>query len=121
MSNKRTVIIGASSNSERYAYKAVQSLLTKGHEVFPIGIKEGQIGNTIISTQRILHKNIDTVSLYIAPKNQPEWYDYILTLRPKRIIFNPGAENDELVQIAKMKNIETVDGCTLVMLSIGIY
>lgn len=121
MPNKRTVVIGASNNPERYAYKATLSLLAKGHEVFPVGIKTGQIGNISISTERSFYENIDTVTLYVGPKNLPDWYDYILSLHPKRIIFNPGTENDELVVLATQMGIETIEACTLVMLSIGNY
>jgi predicted CoA-binding protein len=66
-------------------------------------------------------EGVDTVTLYLGPDRQPEYYDYILSLKPKRIIFNPGTENPELVQLAKEQGIETVEGCTLVMLSIGAY
>ena len=116
MSNKRTVVIGASNNPERYAYKATLSLQAKGHEVFPVGIRNGQI-----ATDRVIYDEIDTVTLYVGPQNQPDWYEYILELQPKRIIFNPGTESEELVALAKSKNIETVEACTLVMLSIGNY
>ena len=121
MSNKRTVVIGASNNPERYAYKATLSLQAKGHEVFPVGIRGGQIGNLQIETNRIIFDIIDTVTLYVGPKNQPDWYEYILALQPKRIIFNPGTENEELVKLAHVENIETIEACTLVMLSIGNY
>jgi predicted CoA-binding protein len=121
MQNKRTVVIGASNNPERYAYKATLSLLAKGHEVFPVGIRNGKIGDLQISTERIIYENIDTVTLYVGPKNLPDWYDYILSLNPKRIIFNPGTENDALVVLANQKGIETIEACTLVMLSIGNY
>jgi predicted CoA-binding protein len=121
MQNKPTVVIGASENQERYAYKATLSLLAKGHDVFPVGIRNGKISNISISTERIIYENIDTVTLYVGPKNQPDWYAYILALQPKRIIFNPGAENEELVLLANKKGIETIEACTLVMLSIGNY
>lgn len=121
MPNKRTVVIGASNNPERYAYKAVLSLVAKGQEVFPVGIRNGQIGNIQIVTDRDIYENIDTVTLYVGPQNQPDWYEYILALQPKRIIFNPGTENQELMQLGKNKNIEIVEACTLVMLSIGNY
>ncbi len=121
MSQKRTVVIGASNNPERYAYKAVLSLVAKGHDVFPVGRRNGQIANIQIATDRVIYENIDTVTLYVGPQNQPDWYEYILALKPKRIIFNPGTENEELVQLAKSENIETVEACTLVMLSIGNY
>lgn len=121
MRNKRTVVIGASDNPERYAYKAVQSLLSKGYEVFPVGIRKGIIGDLPISVDRVFYGDINTVTLYVGQKNQPDWYEYILSLQPKRIIFNPGTENEELKQLAQAENIETIEACTLVMLSIGNY
>jgi predicted CoA-binding protein len=119
--NKPTLILGASSNQERYAYMATVKLKKYGHEVFPVGIKEGQIEGEKILTGHPTIKNIDTITLYVGPKNQPEWYDYILGLNPKRIIFNPGTENPDLMQKAKDKGISCVEACTLVMLSIGNY
>lgn len=119
--NKPTLILGASSNPERYAYMATVKLKKFGHTVYPLGIKEGQIEGERILTGHPSIEKIDTVTLYVGPKNQPEWYDYILGLNPKRIIFNPGTENTELMQIANAKGINCVAACTLVMLSIGAY
>ena len=119
--SKRTVVIGASSNPERYAYKAVASLHKHGHEVFPIGIRAGKIEGIDIITDKPALINIDTVSLYVGPSNQPEWYDYILSLKPKRIIFNPGTENPDFEKISQQQGIETSEACTLVLLSIGNY
>ncbi len=119
---KRTLILGASTNPERYAYKATVKLLENGHEVFPVGLKEGKIQGHPIFTNRPKIENIDTVTLYVGPKNQPEYYDYILnTIKPKRIVFNPGTENEEFIALAKEKGIETEVACTLVLLSIGNY
>lgn len=121
MKNKPTVVIGASTNPDRYAYKAIKSLLEKGQTVYAEGLKEGSVEHVLISKDRLKYDDIDTVTLYVGPKNQPSWYDYILSLKPKRIVFNPGTENSELVELAHNNNIETVEACTLVMLSIGNY
>lgn len=121
MIQKRTVVIGASENPDRYSYKAVRSLQSKGFEVFPVGIREGKIGNIPIVTDHVLYPDIDTITLYVGPRNQPFWYEYILALKPKRIIFNPGTEDDELEKICLLNDIEVEIACTLVMLSIGIY
>ena len=122
MSNKTTVVIGASYNSERYAYKAIMSLTNKGYLVYAEGQRTGMINEVIpISVERKSYKDIDTVTLYVGSKNQPNWYEYILSLKPKRIIFNPGTENEELMQLAHDNHIETIEACTLVMLSIDNY
>lgn len=119
--SKKTLVIGASENPERYAYKAVKSLLGKGHEVIAEGLRTGKIDNVNISNEKKVYEDIDTITLYVGPKNQPSWYDYIISLQPKRIIFNPGTENEELISLAKENNIHTEEACTLVMLSIGNY
>lgn len=121
MNSKATAIIGASENPERYSYKATLRLKQNGHPVFPVGIKEGNIEGENILTGRPQLENIHTVTLYVGPKNQAEWMDYILSLKPKRLIFNPGAENPEFMQMASDKGVECLEACTLVMLSLGNY
>lgn len=118
---KKTFVLGATTNPERYAFKAVKNLLANGHEVIAYGIKEGQIDGHQITTKLDQYRDIDTVTLYIGPARQPEYYDYILSLSPKRVIFNPGTENDEFIELCKSKNIEAEVACTLVLLSIGQY
>ena len=118
---KKTVVIGASDKPEKYGYKATVSLQQKGHEVVPVGIHEGIINGLKILTEKPEIKNVDTVTLYVGPKNQPEWYDYILSLKPKRVVFNPVTENHEFENILSKNNIEAIEACTLVMLSIGNY
>lgn len=119
--SKNTAVIGASTNPERYSNMATLRLVKYGHKVYPIGIKGGSIGENTILTDRPKLTDVHTVTLYIGPKNQPEWYDYILSLQPKRIIFNPGTENPEFYKMASEKQIECIEACTLVMLSIGNY
>ncbi len=118
---KKTVVLGASNNPERYAYLAVQRLLRHGHEVVPVGIREGEVEGLKILQGMPEVENVDTVTLYVGPERQAAYYDYILSLHPKRVVFNPGTENPELLQLAEKQGIETVEGCTLVMLSIGNY
>jgi uncharacterized protein len=120
---KKTVIIGATTDRSRYAWLAASMLTQYNHEIVPIGIKKGELFGTEI--QDIYGKpqipGVDTVTLYIGPQRQPEWYDYILSLKPKRIIFNPGTENDQFENMAEEKGIEVVEGCTLVMLRTNQY
>ena len=119
--SKKTVVIGASTNPTRYSYMAVVRLLNFNHPVVAIGIKEGEINGTKIITGFPDEKNVHTVTLYINPEIQKGYYKYILSLKPKRIIFNPGTENPELNKLAEKNNIETTENCTLVMLSTDEY
>jgi len=118
---KKTIVLGASPNPIRFSHKAVKSLVRHGHEVIPIGIREGDImwQKIIIGKPKI--KNIHTITLYLNPDNQKEYYDYILSLKPKRIIFNPGAENQELIELAVENDIEVIIACTLIMLNNNKY
>lgn len=118
---KKTVVLGASSNPARYSYLAIQRLRNYGHPVVAIGRRVGEVAGVNITKEHLPEEDVDTVTLYLNPANQVEYYDYILDLHPKRIIFNPGTENDELVKMAKEKNIQPVTACTLVMLSTGQY
>ncbi|HXH18367.1 MAG TPA: CoA-binding protein [Chitinophagales bacterium] len=119
---KTTLVIGASVHPWRYAYLAVNRLRLSGHPVIPLGIEKGSINGMEIETERKNFKDIDTVTLYINPSIQKEYYDYLLNvIQPRRIIFNPGTENQELKMLAEKKGIETVEACTLVMLASGQY
>jgi uncharacterized protein len=118
---KKTLVLGATPNPERYAYMATQRLKNAGHEVLPVGRKKGVIEGIGIENETPQYEGVDTVTLYLNPDNQKPYYDYILSLHPKRIIFNPGTENWELVRLAKEQGIETEIACTLVMLSVGNY
>jgi uncharacterized protein len=115
---KKTVIIGATPDRSRYAFLAANMLHKYENEFVPVSIKTGEVlGKEILDLRkRPPIKDVDTVTLYIGTRRQPEWYDYILSLKPKRIIFNPGTENSELEKLAEDHGIETVVGCTLVML-----
>jgi len=115
---KKTVIIGATTNQGRYAYLAARMLTEYNHEIVPVGIKDGAVfGKPILDIfEKPAIKDVDTVTMYIGPQKQPEHMDYILGLNPKRIIFNPGTENDEFIRRAEEKGIEALEACTLVML-----
>ena len=119
--NKKTLVIGGSENPSRYANRAVHRLLNSGHEVIIIGKREGKIAEVKIQTGFPQLENIDTITLYINPMVQANYEDYILSLKPQRIIFNPGTENPSLIRRAKEKGILTEIACTLVMLSIDEY
>lgn len=121
LKNKPTVVIGASPNSERYSYKAVLSLFNNNHVVYPIGIKKGKIEHLEINTTKPFIAEIDTVTLYVGPSYQEEWYDYIISLKPKRVIFNPGTENRSFMDTLNKLGIETIEACTLVMLATKQY
>lgn len=118
---KKTVIIGATPNPTRFAYLAAEMLTSYGHEFVPVGVRKGEVfGKEILDiVQKPNVVDVDTVTLYIGPARQPEWYEYILGLRPKRIIFNPGTENPEFETKAEKAGAEAVVGCTLVMLRTG--
>jgi uncharacterized protein len=118
---KKTLILGATPETNRYAYLAAERLQAHGHEFIPVGRKRGVVlGKTIIN-DRPLIEDVDTVTLYINPQNQVGEYQYILDLKPKRVIFNPGTENEELEEILQKNGIEVEIGCTLVMLSVGTF
>ena len=119
--SKRTVILGATTNEDRYAYLAAERLQRYGHDFIPVGLKKGEVlGKTIINDRPFI-PDVDTITLYVGPQHQSDLYSYILSLRPKRVIFNPGTENEELEEILEKNGIEPVVGCTLVMLSAGTF
>jgi uncharacterized protein len=119
--SKKTVVLGASANEERYSYKAVEKLLAYGHEVIAIGNKISSINTVPIVVDLLPIEAVDTITLYLSEKNQKNFYEYIFSLQPKRIIFNPGAENEELASLSAEKGIATLEACTLVMLATNQY
>jgi hypothetical protein len=121
MNQNKTLVLGASSNVSSYSNLAVQKLVKNNIETVAFGIKPGEIAGITIDNQLEPYQNIDTVTLYLSPKNQEMYYDYIVSLRPRRIIFNPGTENEELMSIAKKNNIEYEVACTLVLLDTHQY
>ena len=118
---KKTVIIGATPNTSRYAFMAAERLTENQHEIVPVGIKKGEVFGKIILPIRDnpTIEDVHTITLYLGARHQPEYYDYLLGLKPARIIFNPGTENEEFMALAEKQGIEVVEGCTLVMLSVG--
>ena len=115
---KKTVIIGATTNPARYAFLAARMLKEYNHEIVPVGIKDGAVFGEEIRDifEKPEVKDVDTVTMYIGPQRQAEHMDYILSLKPKRIIFNPGTENDEFIKKANAQGVETLEACTLVLL-----
>jgi predicted CoA-binding protein len=120
MKNK-TLVLGASENPSRYSYLALNKLLSKGHGVVAIGKRAGTVSGVTINTDQVASEDIETVTLYLNPDHQKPYYDYILSLKPRRIIFNPGTENEELEELAAKAGITPVEACTLVLLSTGQY
>ncbi|MBC7866075.1 MAG: CoA-binding protein [Gloeobacteraceae cyanobacterium ES-bin-316] len=118
---KITLVLGASENPQRYSYLAIRKLTDQGHTVVAIGKKEAKVNDVQIVTNMPSIPGIHTVTLYLNAQNQKPYYDYILDLNPERIIFNPGAENPELILLAREKDIPTLEACTLVMLSTNQY
>jgi uncharacterized protein len=118
---KKTVVLGATPDPTRFAYKAAHMLKKYGHDFIPVGIKKGEVAGKTIENNYPEMDDVDTVTLYVGTRNLPPLFDYIMGLNPKRIIFNPGTEHDELISMAEEKGIEPVIGCTLVMLSTGSY
>ncbi|MFC4211287.1 CoA-binding protein [Pedobacter lithocola] len=118
---KKTLIIGASTDPSRYSYKAAHMLKRFNHDIVNVGIKRGEVADVEIEKPNEIHSDIDTITLYIGPDLQSQYHDYIVETNPKRVIFNPGTENDELVNLLNAHNIEPVEACTLVLLSTGQY
>ena len=119
--NKKTLVLGASTKPERYAFKALNMLVDKGHSVLAVGQNAGEVAGVKIQTKAIPLKNIDTVTLYLNPTRQRDYYNYIVEAKPKRVIFNPGTENPELYQLLQLNGIKVEVACTLVLLTTNQY
>lgn len=118
--DKKTLVLGASPNPARYSYLAITKLKSLGHDVVAVGRRSGNVAGVEISREKI-EGPVDTVTLYLNPTNQEPYIDYLLNLKPRRIIFNPGTENPRLMKLASDNDIEPVVACTLVMLSTRQY
>ncbi len=118
---RKTLVIGASENPERYSNKAIKALLAHGHEVVAIGLRPGVVEGVVFDAEKKTFENIDTVTLYVGPQNQPAYYEYIIALHPKRVIFNPGTENPEFISKLQSEGIYPEVACTLVLLATGQY
>ncbi len=115
----KTLVIGASENPERYSNKAIRALLSHKHEVLAIGLRDGMVEGIKFNAEKQDFKDVDTVTLYVGPKNQLEYYDYVLGLKPRRVIFNPGTENPEFIEKLQSVGISPEVACTLVLLATG--
>lgn len=113
----KVLVLGASAKPIRFSYKTVKSLLRRNYPVVAVGRKPGKIDNVDILVGKPKLDDIHTVMLYMNPDNQRDYYDYILNMAPRRIIFNPGTENPELMEMAENENIKVVIDCGLVMLN----
>ena len=117
----KTLVIGASTNPERYSNMAIRALKSHQHEVVALAKRTGEVAGVPIQTDFPVNELIHTVTLYVGPQHQPEYYQQVIDLHPERVIFNPGTENFEFAEMLELKGIETIEGCTLVMLSTGQY
>lgn len=115
----KTVVLGASNNPERYAYKAIKMLLHANHEVIPVSNKNAEVFGLPIQSMDHIVSDVDTVTIYVGPQNQKHYTDYILKTKPRRVIFNPGTENPELEELLESNGILTEEACTLVLLTTG--
>ncbi|MGQ7870082.1 CoA-binding protein [Sunxiuqinia sp. sy24] len=118
---EKTLVIGASEKAERYSNKAIKALRNSGHPVVAIASRSGKVGDVEFDTAKKSYSAIDTVTLYVGPRHQVDYHDYLLDLNPRRVIFNPGTENKELAQELENNGIQVEEACTLVLLSIGAY
>ena len=118
---KKTLVVGASDSPSRYSYHAINRLIANDHEVEAIGSRAGEIGSVKIFEGKKKVNDIDTVTIYLNKRNQEKYYDYIVNLKPRRVLFNPGTENVEFEALLSSKNISHERVCTLVLLSINQY
>lgn len=118
---KATLVIGASTKPNRYSNIAIKRLRGKGLPTVALGLRKGKVLDVFIDDEKKHYKNIDTVSLYLNPKRQEEYYSYIINLKPRRVIFNPGTENLKFVKLLQDNNIIAEIACTLVLLSTNQY
>ena len=119
--SKKTLVIGASTNRSRYSNIAINRLTSRNVPTVAIGLRTGEVAGVKIETEKLPFEDIDTVTLYLGPPRQPEYYDYIISLKPSRVIFNPGTENPEFYRLLREANIEVEVACTLILLSTGQY
>ncbi len=121
MENKKTLVLGASTNPNRYSNIAIKRLRDRGIDTVALGLKQGKVLDVVIENDTHKFHDIDTVTLYLNPKRQEAYYDYIIGLQPKRVIFNPGTENFNFIKLLEKNNIEPEIACTLVLLSTNQY
>lgn len=121
MENKKTLVLGASLNTSRYSNLAINRLVAYKHPVVAVGLRKGEVAGVPIVTEKESFEEVDTVTLYLNAKRQEEYYDYIISLHPERVIFNPGTENPELYRLLRENNIDFENACTLIMLGTNQY
>ncbi len=121
MVNSKTLVVGASENPARYSHLAIHALRKKGHDVVALAKRQGIVADVSFQTEFPVNQFIHTVTLYVGPQRQREYFDSLLKLKPKRVIFNPGTQNSELKEILEDNDIETLEACTLVLLGTGQY
>ncbi|MGB7843933.1 MAG: CoA-binding protein [Salinimicrobium sp.] len=119
--NKKTLVLGASTKPARYSFIAINRLVQNKVPTVALGLKKGEVAGVQIETEKKDFENIDTVTLYLGPPRQVQYYDYILSLHPNRVIFNPGTENPEFYRLLQEKGIEVEVACTLVLLGTEQY
>lgn len=117
----KTLVMGASLKPERYSHIAIHRLRNSGHEVVAFGMKAGTVADVAIDTELVDYPSVDTVTLYLNPLRQEAYYGYLVSLSPKRVIFNPGTENPELYALLEKNGIEVEVACTLVLLATDQY
>lgn len=118
---KKTLVLGASLNPSRYSNLAIERLVRKNIPTVAVGLRTGNVSGVAIDTEMVDFEDVDTITLYLNAKRQEQYYDYILSLDPKRVLFNPGTENPELYNLLRKNNIKFQNACTLVMLSTNQY
>lgn len=118
---KKTLVLGASTNRNRYSHVAINRLRSSHVPTVAIGLRDGEVAGVPIETEKVPFTGIHTVTLYLGPARQPQYYDYIISLRPKRVIFNPGTENPEFYRLLKEENIQSEVACTLILLATKQY
>jgi uncharacterized protein len=121
IATKKTLVLGASANPARYSFLAINKLRAYHHPVVAVGLKESLIGDVPVQLDTALIPDLDTVTLYLNPRNQKGYYDYIISQHPRRVIFNPGAENPEFEKMLTDNGIKVMEACTLVLLGTGQY
>jgi predicted CoA-binding protein len=119
--NKKTLVLGASTNRSRYANIAINRLVSANIPTLAIGLRNGNVAGVEIETEKVPFEGVDTVTLYLGPPRQEQYYDYVISLSPKRVIFNPGTENPEFYRLLKEHDIEVEVACTLILLSTKQY
>ena len=118
---KKTLVFGASLKPNRYSNLAIHRLVDSGVETLAFGLREGEVSGVSINNTLDKISDIHTITLYINPKRQEEYYNSIISLAPKRVIFNPGTENQEFYNLLENSGIEVDVACTLVLLGTGQY